>query len=136
MEHCLLSRDHVFARHLVNVALHLVISFQLYFHFRRFLPKAAVLGTLLFALHPIQTEAVISLYGRADLLSTLLTLSALYLWSANHNCEGLLVAAVGILAKETSIVSFPLMGLYSFLAATNSLTPKTHFKNMVSADIL
>ena len=136
MEHCLLGRDHVFARHLVNLALHLVIAFQLYFYFRQFMPEAALLGTILFALHPIQTEAVISLYGRADLLSTLCTLSSLHLWATHHNCKGILVAAVGILVKETSIVSFPLMGLYSLLAATNPSSAKTHLKNMVSADML
>lgn len=134
LEHCLLGKDKLFYRHLINVVLHLLVSFQLY-HFTRKCIKdrhVRLLTTLLFALHPIQTEAVVSLYGRADLLSTIFMICALQYWEKNLTLYAVVTASLGLLAKETSIVVFPIFTIYSLLSFVNTTQPKLHLKKMVS----
>lgn len=60
-----------FPQHLVNVVLHLLAAW-LAFRLLAALgapPLAALLGAVVFALHPLRSEAVISIVGRAELLS-------------------------------------------------------------------
>jgi len=73
---------------------------------------AALIGALLFALHPIQTEAVTYLSGRAAALAALLALASLLTWLAGrqagrpwlqHAASPLLLAG-SLGAKETAVV--------------------------------
>jgi protein O-mannosyl-transferase len=61
-----------FGYHLTNIALHALNSALVLLLFDRFLRsrRAAVVGALIFAIHPIHTEAVAWISGRAELLAT------------------------------------------------------------------
>lgn len=79
-------------------------------------PWAALLGALLFAVHPVQTEAVTYLSGRAAALAALLALASLLAWLRGrdlgrpwlvHAASPLLLA--GALAAKESAASLPLV---------------------------
>ncbi|XP_012271235.1 transmembrane and TPR repeat-containing protein CG4341 isoform X2 [Orussus abietinus] len=106
--------------HAVNVALHAICSGLVAGLARRVLPSgdklAHAVAALLFAVHPIHSEAVAGVVGRADVLACLLTLTA-FLAYDNHCREtrpsGPLLLAVlssilATLAKETGIAALPL----------------------------
>jgi len=100
--------------HVVNVGLHAAVSALLVAVLARVLGRPAVAGIAgaLFATHPVHTEAVASVVGRADVLATLL---ALLCWWALLGRErrrdvpfvrGVLAAAalaLAILAKESAV---------------------------------
>ena len=112
-----------FGFHAVNVLLHL-INVALAWHLSAHLPgrpgwaagpermRARVLATLLFALHPIQTESVTYVSGRSMSLMTAFGLAALLAWLAAPNKTrprlwqglslGLFTAAVA--SKEVALV--------------------------------
>lgn len=102
---------------LVNLLLHLAASLLLYAVGRRLLESrvAGLAAALLFAAHPIHTEAVASLVGgRAELLASVSVLGAWWLFLAGDYRTGrprLLtdlgsagVFALGLLAKENAAV--------------------------------
>jgi tetratricopeptide (TPR) repeat protein len=61
----------------VNVALHVVVSLAVLVLGRSLLtPRAALAGALLFAVHPIHTEAVAWIMGRSELLAAALALAS------------------------------------------------------------
>ncbi|XP_003699417.1 transmembrane O-mannosyltransferase targeting cadherins 2 [Megachile rotundata] len=110
--------------HLVNVALHAACTVLVVKVARKVLPGRNNLGHaitgFLFAVHPIHSEAVAGIVGRADLLACLLTLSAFLAYCVH--CEQtrspfpLLLAIVSstlaTLAKETGISSLALCLLW------------------------
>lgn len=80
--------------HLENVALHAAATLLVYCLLLRLLRGrpgnsrvAAVLGAALFALHPIQTEAVAWATGRKDLLAGVLSLVSLLLFIKAHDSD-------------------------------------------------
>ncbi len=100
--------------HIINVILYLLVLFVLYqvlfLYFPQFNDKrinVADIGTLLFALHPVHTEAVANIKGRDEILALLfvmLTLWMLYLYVRRSKKLFLLTAIgtflLGILSKE------------------------------------
>uniref|UniRef100_A0A9J2PPT4 DUF1736 domain-containing protein n=1 Tax=Ascaris lumbricoides TaxID=6252 RepID=A0A9J2PPT4_ASCLU len=71
---------------------------------------------LLFAVHAVHAEAVASIVGRADVLSTMCVLGAFYVHLRNEaTFMPILISAVGLLCKETAIVSLPILALYCFI---------------------
>jgi tetratricopeptide (TPR) repeat protein len=101
--------------HVVNVFLHAANSalvcalvLALFGQQRRLLALAA---GLIFAVHPIQADAVAPIYGRAELLSTVFYLLTLLLWTRADPARplekntGLALGcfALGLLAKESAI---------------------------------
>jgi len=99
--------------HTVNLALHAGCALVLYRLLRRLLPEAALFGALIFALHPIQSEAVDYVYARAILLCTLFSLLALEDWMRNRSWIAVAWFTLAILSKE-ECVSVPLvLALYS-----------------------
>ncbi|MDP3939726.1 MAG: hypothetical protein Q8R92_16540, partial [Deltaproteobacteria bacterium] len=93
------------AMRLSNVALHAAVACLLLLAALRLgAPRVpATAGALLFALHPIQTEAVTYISGRTDLLAALFSLLALLLharwrkWRAEPEAAGRPVALAGAL---------------------------------------
>lgn len=64
--------------HLVNLLLHALVSLLYYRVCAMFLPEfASFVAAILFAVHPIHTEAVTGVVGRAEMLSSLFFLGAL-----------------------------------------------------------
>ncbi len=102
--------------HAVNLALHLGAVAAAWSVFRRLLrPPQAWFATALFALHPLQTEAVSYVFARATVLATLLCLLAWRDWLADRRWRAVAWFAAALLAKE-ECVAFPL-----FLFATDWL---------------
>ncbi|XP_060820271.1 protein O-mannosyl-transferase TMTC2-like isoform X1 [Bombus pascuorum] len=118
--------------HLVNVALHAACTVLVVRVARKVLPERNNLGHaitgFLFAAHPIHSEAVAGVVGRADLLACLLTLSALLAYSAH--CErtrspfplilALVSSTLATLAKETGISSLALCLLWELCRGESS----------------
>jgi protein O-mannosyl-transferase len=109
--------------HIVNVCLHGLVTLAMFHLARRVLGSlsAAVAAAALFAVHPVHTEAVSNIIGRAELLAALfLTLSLLAFVRAHEeggkrrrlwHLVSLLTFAVGLLAKENAFTAIPLCAL-------------------------
>ena len=110
--------------HLVNVALHGLASLLVLAVARRLAAAAwpqeaggpgraarvALLAGLLFAVHPAHVEAVASIFGRTEPLSTSFALGALLLALGRRGAAwrlpaALLVLVAGVLSKEVAIVT-------------------------------
>lgn len=75
------------------------------------LPRWVVMGAVaLFAIHPIHTEAVVSLAGRADLMMACFFVWALWLHIRKRFKWTWLVVALGLLSKEIFLI-FPVVTL-------------------------
>ena len=99
--------------HAVNVALHLLNSFLIYRLAARVLSPWAAVGALaIFALHPLQVEAVAYISSRPDLVVTLCILSALLAVEAQRWVLAALACGLALLSKETGVVAVPLVGAW------------------------
>jgi len=101
--------------------------------------RPALIAALLYAVHPIQTEAVAYISGRRDLLSTLFVFLGVLAFLRRRdrgNCGGLglIVAAyvLGLLAKEMAI-TLPLLLLAYDAIHQATLPPGTPVLPMVAA---
>jgi hypothetical protein len=106
-----------------NVAIHWMNSLLLFSLLKRFYSgPAAMLGSILFLLHPLAAENVIYVSGRASLLALLFSLSALlilalplsflvklFFWN--------LFAVLGLAAKESAAALLPLVFLLAPLCS-------------------
>ncbi|KAH9496994.1 Protein O-mannosyl-transferase tmtc3 [Dermatophagoides farinae] len=65
--------------HLINIILHIIVSLQ-YFRFCQLFmsTKSSFLAAILFSVHPIHTEAVTSLVGRAECLCAIFFLATIF----------------------------------------------------------
>jgi protein O-mannosyl-transferase len=98
--------------HALNLALHLAAALLLLDLLGRWMPpRAALVGAMLFAIHPIQAEAVVYVFARGTLLATLLCLLSLRAWTAGRRWPAVAWFAAALLAKE-ECVAFPLLLLF------------------------
>ena len=99
---------------LVNILLHLLVSWLTFLLVLRIggSRAGATCAAVLFAVHPLHTEAVTGIVGRAELLMTVGTLGGL--WSAATGRRGLsLIAfAFGLLSKEQAVMLPAVILLY------------------------
>ena len=104
--------------HVVNFLLHAINVWLLYelalLMFRRAGP--AFFAAALWAVHPIGTEAVTSIVGRADLLAAMSVLGGLLLYIRNRSrwapAALFAIACAGVFAKENAAVLLGLMLLW------------------------
>lgn len=100
--------------HAVNVALHATATTLVFALLAQFTSaRAALIGALLFALHPVHTEAVANVVGQAELLAAVTTLAACVIYARRRTDAahiGLrtiavitLLYALGLLSKEASV---------------------------------
>ncbi|MGH9339126.1 MAG: tetratricopeptide repeat protein [Acidobacteriota bacterium] len=102
--------------HLTNTALHILNSVIGYFLVRNYTSATtAFMGSILFAVHPIHTEAVTYIWGRADLLMSFFLLAGtlLYLKSVKRRSRLLYAASLplflfALLSREIAFM-FPLL---------------------------
>ncbi len=95
--------------HAVNLALHLVAVGLLFTALRLFMPEAAAFwGALIFAAHPMQSEAINYVFARGTLLSTVFCLACLIFWLRGKPVAAIALFACALLAKE-ECVTFPLV---------------------------
>ncbi len=98
-----------FGYHVVNLVLHLLSCWIALSIFRRVLPseQAAAWAAVIFALHPLQTEAVAYVFARATLLCALLCLACWKFWLDGRRGLAVVCFAAALLAKEEA-AAFPL----------------------------
>jgi tetratricopeptide (TPR) repeat protein len=90
--------------HAVNLALHAANCVLLLSIARRYLsPFAAGCAAVLFALHPLQTEAVTYVFARSSLLSTHFALWTVWLYQREQYAGSAAAFAVSLLAKEETV---------------------------------
>ncbi len=88
-----------FGFHLTNLILHAVVSAVLALLLLRWFPWwAAAAGGAVFAVHPVHTEAVANVVGRAELLAVLFVLLACLRYVSATRRGGLSPAAIGLIA--------------------------------------
>ncbi len=120
--------------HAVSILLHAAVSLAVYALGRRLFQtrEAAAVAAALFAVHPLHVEAVAGIVSRAELLMSLGVLLALIgyiragvvapLWS-RLRLGSLAAFAVGLLAKEQSIVLPALLVMFDIYAARQASCP-------------
>lgn len=112
--------------HLVNLLVHAAAAYLLFLILWKFgKPAVAWLGAALFAIHPVQTEAVAWVVGRTDLLATLFLLLAALLHlkipdriaarDLPRLAAVLAALSAALLSKETA-VTFPALAFGADLA--------------------
>ncbi len=103
--------------HLTNNLIHIGNAILIFFLLDKFIKKrlVAILASLLFLIHPLQTEAVTYVAGRGDPLSVFLMLLALTTFLYEYRFCSYLLAILAILSRETAFL-FPLY-LMVFLIA-------------------
>lgn len=105
---------HAWGYHLVNLLLHAAVTLLLYLVLRKILGSlpqgsaVAFAAALLFAVHPIHTEAVASIVGRSELLAVGFLLAAWLLHLRDQPIPTLLCFLAALLAKESAVVFLPL----------------------------
>lgn len=106
--------------HAVNLALHLGALLAAFEALKRLIDaRAALLAAALFAMHPIQAEAVNYLFARATLLMTLLCLASLGAWARGRRWLAVAWFAAALAAKE-ECAAFPLALVVLGLASLRS----------------
>jgi len=95
--------------HAVDLALHLTAVMLLFMALKHLIPEiAAFWAALIFAVHPIQSEAVNYVFARGTLLSTVFCLACLIFWLRRKHFAAVALFACALLAKE-ECVTFPLV---------------------------
>ena len=134
-----------FGYHLTNLLIHLIACLILFrillilFSYSKFNLLVSLLGTLVFACHPIHTEAVSWISGRTDSLFTLFFFAAFYFYlkSQKHSESEkykqnillmLLFFVLGLLSKEM-MITFPVIILLFDLIYTG-FDSKFSFQNV------
>jgi len=110
-----------FAYHLVNLVLHALVSLGVFALARHLLESttAATAAAALFAVHPIHTEVVTGIVGRAELLAALSVVAMLLAFARAQRTEGparwlwstsaVAAFAAGVLAKENAFTGLGLL---------------------------
>ena len=112
-----------FGYHLVNVLLHALVTLAVFLLALRLLDSlvAATVAAALFAVHPVHTEAVSNIVGRAELLAALLVLTCLLAElqalraraaaATGWQVLAALAFAAGVLAKESAFTAVGLIAV-------------------------
>jgi hypothetical protein len=115
------------AFHVVNIMLHGMVCVVLAFLVEAVLRDRALAlaSALLFATHPVHTEAVTGIVGRAEVLAGLFVLLPLYLHARDYVLGGwgrafwlpvaLILYLCGLLSKESAIVGLGLVVLVDYV---------------------
>jgi len=125
--------------HAVNVLLHVAVALAFYALALQLLaaPTAAWIAAALFAVHPIHTEAVTGIVGRAEILAALAALGSLLALARALALEGrsrarwmacsLIAFAIGVLCKESAFTTIGLV-----LVVHWRLSPADPFRRRVA----
>lgn len=94
--------------HAVNLILHLAAVLLLWDLLPRIIPRrAALIASMVFALHPLVSEPVLNVLARGTLLATLLCLMSLRSWVVGRRWIAVLWFGLALLANE-ECVPFPI----------------------------
>jgi Tfp pilus assembly protein PilF len=106
---------HPFGFHLFNLILHAVASLLLYLLLEALLEASppgkavAFAAALAFAVHPLHTEAVSSVVGRAELLAAGFLFAAWILHLGDWQIPALICFILALLSKESAVIFLPLL---------------------------
>jgi protein O-mannosyl-transferase len=75
--------------------------------------RAALFGALIFALHPVQTEAVTYISGRSSSLAACFCLVSMLFWARGNTIASSIAFVAAVASKETAIVLPLALWLYS-----------------------
>lgn len=115
--------------HAVNWILHSINATLLFLLLRELIGNrfGALAIASLWAVHPVLTESVTNIVGRADMMAAFAVLGALFGCMQASRSRGMkrwlwwtgaaTACAIGAFAKESAIVVLPVMGLYELLLA-------------------
>ena len=101
--------------HLFNLILHACVTWLLFLLLEELLgasPQAKIVAfaaALLFAVHPLHTEAVASISGRAELLAAGFLFAAWILHLNDQQMPALICFVLALLSKESAVVFLPLL---------------------------
>jgi tetratricopeptide (TPR) repeat protein len=104
-----------FGYHLLNMLLHAAVTLLLYLLLRALLDSlpqgetVSFIASLLFAVHPIHTEAVASIVGRSEMLAAGFLMAAWLLHLRDRQVLSLLCFALALLSKESAVVFTPVL---------------------------
>jgi tetratricopeptide (TPR) repeat protein len=104
-----------FGYHLVNLLLHAAVTALVLLALRQLLEATGgwelvpFAAALLFAVHPIHTEAVSSIVGRSELLAAGFLLAAWLLHLRDHPLPALGAFALALLSKESAVGLLPVL---------------------------
>lgn len=110
-----LGGAHPWGYHIVNLMLHAGVALLLYLLLESLLGgslmarEIAFAAALIFAVHPLHTEAVSSIAGRAELLAAGFLLAAWILHLQDQQIPALMCFAFALLSKESAVVFLPLV---------------------------
>ncbi|HPM42598.1 MAG TPA: tetratricopeptide repeat protein [Candidatus Omnitrophota bacterium] len=112
-----------FGFHLTSILLHIAVALALYGLLNIFFGdrRVSFFAALLFAVHPVHTEAVSYIAGRADMLVALFVLLFLarYVKSLDGSpVDGVMAVlcyALALMSKEYALIALPLVGLYHYV---------------------
>ena len=122
--------------HLINYLLHVANAYLVYLLAVLLLESfwQALFTAALWALHPVLTESVTNIIGRADEFAALAVLGALLLYIRSTGAQGwrklpywlgmMLLTAVGVFSKESAVVVAAMVVLYDFTYRPGLLRPR------------
>ena len=117
--------------HLVNLLLHSINCLLAYQVVKKWETNSAIAfySTLLFSVHPLLTETVCSVTGRAELLWSLSALMAL-LVSEENNLMVMAFSSLGVLTKEWlhGVMIIPMIIFLQLMKAETTMTKSTLVK--------
>ena len=129
--------SHPFGYHLVNLLLHAVVALLLYLTLCKLLepmPRGdivAFVAALLFAVHPIHTEAVASISCRSELLAMGFLLAAWSLHMEDRPVFAALAFVLALLSKESALAFVPLVFIGDY--ARGKWKPRLRYASFVIA---
>ena len=127
--------------HGINLFLHILAAIMLAAAADRFgfSPAAGMVAALLFAVHPLHTESVAGVVGRAEILSALFSFMALWAFSKNTRHSVWLAALCLFLAlgsKESAVALLPLLVYLQWRREDRPLTIANRFAPLALAFLL
>ncbi|HTZ45968.1 MAG TPA: hypothetical protein VMH20_00145 [Verrucomicrobiae bacterium] len=115
---------HAWVYHLCNLLLHAVVTLLLYLVLRKLLkPLAnrenlAWIAALLFAVHPIHTDAVASVIGRSELLAAVFLFAAWIFHLDDRIALSLVCFGLALFSKESALAFLPLVFIGDYVSRT------------------
>jgi len=101
--------------HLVNILLHAGVGASLVVVLGPVVGRtAAVVGAVVWAVHPVHTEAVTYVSGTADPLSLLFLLWALHAGSQGRRGAAVVLFVLSVLSKESGVVFLPCLLVWDY----------------------
>ncbi|KPJ15271.1 Transmembrane and TPR repeat-containing protein CG4050 [Papilio machaon] len=119
--------------HLVNVLLHALVSLLYYRVCAMFLPEfASFVAAILFAVHPIHTEAVTGVVGRAEMLSSVFFLGALLCYARAASRRRYTGKVTGVVGRAEMLSSVFFLGALLCYARAASRRRYTDWRYLVA----